>query len=196
MFLKESFLCFFLIIADTSAQNCCPTKKVAGNQDSQSDSKLKSRYIIMDYLVLYGCRCVPFLCFLCAWGLIFSFLVKCCENVSCSSVETLLPLKEFSRGGLDQLLNITCAFIVKSENYEFYLLWGSLAADCGRCILIGGFGLWEESGVWYKLKLTHCVLFLPWIDNKCLPLITSPILQCNAFNANTCANLGERKNNK
>merc|ERR1711909_134761 len=30
MFLKESFLCLFLIIADGSAQNCCPTKKVAG----------------------------------------------------------------------------------------------------------------------------------------------------------------------
>merc|ERR1712241_739590 len=30
MFLKESFLCLFLIIADGSAQSCCPTKKVAG----------------------------------------------------------------------------------------------------------------------------------------------------------------------
>ena len=39
--------------------------------------------------------------------------------------------------GADQLLNVTCAIWIKSENYNFYLFQGSFAADCSRYILIG-----------------------------------------------------------
>ena len=45
MFLKESFLCLFLVIADASAQSCCPTKKVSGNHQVKITKSSKQKVI-------------------------------------------------------------------------------------------------------------------------------------------------------
>ena len=62
--------------------------------------KLNSRNIIIGFLVLFGYWGAPFLCIFSARGLsVFFYDVVWWKKVCCSSVVTLLPCKEFSRGG-------------------------------------------------------------------------------------------------